>query len=118
MNAQLVRHCHDSLLSRRPSHLRPAHRIHAIQALTIQLVVSSCFFLAMFIFVINNNVDSQAQWPDYTSVPMASFQNFLAPIANTYVIMPYRRAFVGLLRGSTKIDAAVLSSFHSSEADS
>lgn len=38
MNAQLVRHCHDSLLSRRPSHLRPAHRIHAIQVMTTSMI--------------------------------------------------------------------------------
>ncbi|KAF8358393.1 hypothetical protein PRIPAC_93388 [Pristionchus pacificus] len=92
------------------------HRM-LIRALNIQLVVASCFFLAMIIFVINNYGDSQAHWPDYTSVPMATLQNVLAPIANIYVIMPYRRAFVSLLRCSTKIEATVMSSFHMSETE-
>ncbi|GMS87455.1 hypothetical protein PENTCL1PPCAC_9630, partial [Pristionchus entomophagus] len=92
------------------------HRM-LIRALNIQLVVSSCFFLAAIIFVINNYSGLNMHWPDYTSVPMATLQNVLGPIANIYVIMPYRRSFVSLLRCSTKIEAKVLSSFHSSEMD-
>ncbi|GMR45458.1 hypothetical protein PMAYCL1PPCAC_15653, partial [Pristionchus mayeri] len=82
--------CHQNYENMMPKQVRRNIRIHTIQALNIQLVVSSCCLQSVIIFEINT-YEEKIGWPAYTSVPVAMMQNVLAPIANLFVIMPYRR---------------------------
>ncbi|GMT06542.1 hypothetical protein PENTCL1PPCAC_28716, partial [Pristionchus entomophagus] len=106
LRSMVIRHLNNAQINMSDAS-KAMHRM-LIQALNIQLVVSSFFFLAAVIFVINNYSGLNMHWPDYTSVPMATLQNVFGPIANIYVIMPYRRSFISLLCCSKKTNATVI----------
>ncbi|KAF8371117.1 hypothetical protein PRIPAC_77546 [Pristionchus pacificus] len=81
-------------------HSRHAHFM-LNRALNLQLPISSIYFCAALIFLMNSKGIIGGEYVEYLSVPMTNLQNLMMPIVNLWIIQPYRKCLIGVLRSGS-----------------